>query len=52
MAKGKDEKNNPKRRVSKEAKGMTTFDMGGGATVQRMLLRVRGVWRTCCEAAA
>lgn len=37
MANGKDEKNNPKRRVSKEAKGMTTFDMGGGATVQRML---------------
>ena len=35
MAKGKDERHNPNRKVSK--KGMTTFDMGGGATVQRIL---------------
>ena len=35
MAKGKDERHNPNRKVSKE--GMTTFDMGGGATVQRIL---------------
>ena len=35
MAKGKDERHNPNRKVSK--KEMTTFDMGGGATVQRIL---------------
>ena len=35
MAKGKDERHNPNRKVGK--KGMTTFDMGGGATVQRIL---------------
>ena len=37
MANGKDERHNSNRKVSKEAKAMTTFDMGGGATVQRML---------------
>lgn len=37
MAQGKDERDNPKRKVSKQEKGMTTFDMGGGATVQRIL---------------
>ena len=37
MANGKDERHNPKRKVSKQEKGMTTFDMGGGATVQRIL---------------
>lgn len=35
MANGKDERHNSNRKVSK--KTMTTFDMGGGATVQRML---------------
>lgn len=37
MARGKDERHNPNRKVSKQEKGMTTFDMGGGATVQRIL---------------
>lgn len=34
MTHGKDERNNPKRKVSKKAKGMTTFDMDGGAIIR------------------